>query len=101
MKDVIKMQGNYFEGGFTSTGVKPNMSVKYKIFIPEVEGELGLVFSHDGFNMQAAEAMNTLCEEGKVPPCVFIGVWPGTLSATLKGGFDRWMRMDNYDVFDP
>lgn len=94
------MKGTYFEGTFTSRVIKPNMSARYKIFVPECEGEPGLVFSHDGFNVQAAEAMQALCNEGKMPPCVFIGVWPATLEATLEGGFDRWMRMDNYDIFD-
>lgn len=94
------MDGKYFEGSFTSFGVKPGTSVKYKIFVPECEGEVGLVFSHDGFNLQAAEAMSSLADDGKAPPCVFIGVWPGALSATLEGGFDRGMRMDNYDIFD-
>ena len=46
------MKGTYFEGTFTSRVIKPNMSARYKIFVPECEGELGLVFSHDGFNVQ-------------------------------------------------
>ena len=99
----METKGVFFEGSFRSLGAKHNSEATYKIFLPNAkEGtEYGLVFSHDGFNIQAAEAMQRLYEDGLAPPCVFVGVRPATLCATLDGGFDRWMRQDNYDIFDP
>jgi len=92
----------FFEGIFKSSAVKPSSEAAYKIFVPNAEEgvEYGLVFSHDGFNIQAAEAMQKLYERGDAPPCVFVGVRPSNLMATLDGGFDRWMRQNDYDIFD-
>ena len=67
--------------------------------VPCVEVEnFALMIEHDGQNDANVNAMVKLADEGKAPYCVSVGVKPGNL--LLPDGTKRYMRMNNYDLFD-
>lgn len=82
----------------TVTGKKYKPGTEFKCFvhIPDKSGEFGLYIGHDGRNEADERALLRLAEEGKAPYCVCIGVVAGTLAS---GGYERNMRMDDYDLF--
>ena len=99
----MSLNGTFYEGIYESNNLKPGCSFKYKVYIPENyenAENLGLMVTHDGFNQPATEAMEICLKRGTMPPCVSIGTDPSNLKATLEGGFNRRMRLDNYDIFD-
>lgn len=94
-----KLDGNIYEGEFTSA-VYGRAVFPYKIFVPNIPAEeYALVVGHDFLNEGEALAMQELAKTGEAPPCIFIGVIPGKLHATLDGGFDRNLRMNTYDMY--
>lgn len=93
------MDNIIYEGSFTSK-IYDGAVFPYKIVITDPSAEeSALVIGHDFVNDGEVRAMNELMETGEVPPCIFIGVIPANLPATLEGGFDRNLRMNTYDVF--
>ena len=96
--------GTYINGVFLSRGIKPNLRVEYTVYLPTAtpkNGKYALLFSHDGSRAGTVEAAERLMQTGAMPPTVVLGAVAGYLMATLDGGIDRRMRMDNYDIFDP
>lgn len=94
-----KLIGKIYEGTHESTIYKRAL-FPYKVFVPDIPSEeYALVVGHDFLNEGEARAMQELAKTGEAPPCIFIGVIPANLPATLEGGFDRGLRMNIYDVF--
>ena len=90
-----------YSGSFRSEGKRAGTTYPYALWIPENEsGPFGVFVSHDGLNEPQAEAMLTLAEAGEAPFCAVIGISPGKMETTLKGGFSRNMRFSDYDFFD-
>ncbi len=77
---------------------KPGTSFHYAITYPVTNEPCALVIEHDGENTAEITAMARLYDEKLAPPCVHIGVRPGTL--TFESGVFRRMRCDNYDLFN-
>ncbi len=89
------------EGEYVGRVLKPGMTVKYTLDIPEIcltEKNNALVLTHDGLKLTIAKTMFELAEEGKAPYCVCLGVFPGRLNPTVENGAVRNMRPDNYDM---
>ncbi|MBR4881741.1 MAG: hypothetical protein IKU19_07390, partial [Clostridia bacterium] len=94
-----KLNGKFFEGTHTSA-IYDGAVFPYRLLVPDSPAEeYALVVGHDFLNEGEALAMQELAASGEAPPCIFIGVIPANLSATLEGGFDRNLRMNTYDVF--
>lgn len=95
-----RIEGWYF---YTSTKYKPGLRSGYKLYVsqykPSSEG-YGLVFMHDDFNISAAVVLEEMAKRGEAPACVFLNAASGFLLHTNSNGYDRGMRMDNYDIFD-
>ena len=99
----MELKGIFYEGDYTAKGKKAGMRMHYKVYIPhyaEGKEDLGLILMHDGFHDLAAEAAELNYIRGVMPACVLIGMWPGSLPTEFEGGFERGMRLDNYDIYD-
>ncbi len=91
------------EGRYVSQRIRPGTVVRYTLDIPqgfEKAKKRGLIFGHDGTCGGQLAAMERLCAAGEAPLCVHLGVPRGVLPATLEGGFNRDMRMNEYDIYD-
>ena len=100
---MTELQGRIIEGSFSSRVYKPGSVYKYIIHIPKECDEnysAALSLHHDGLNREEAFAVYALAKEGKAPFTVSIGVFPATMHSTLDGGHDRFMRINDYDLFD-
>lgn len=100
---MTELNGKIIEGNFTSGIYKPNSVYRYTIHVPEECNEnysAALSLHHDGLNRNEALAVYELAKEGKAPFTVSIGVFPATLYPTLEGGEARFMRSNDYDLFD-
>ncbi len=93
-----KLNGRIIDGTHTSK-IYDGAVFPYRIFVPDIPAdEFALVVGHDFLNEGEALAMQELALTGEAPACIFIGVIPAKLHATLEGGFDRDLRMNTYDV---
>jgi hypothetical protein len=91
------------EGKYVSQKRRPGSVFRYTVDIPrgfENAEKRGLIFGHDGTLGSHLAAMDRLSAAGEAPLCIHIGVPRGVLPATLEGGFNRDMRMNEYDIFD-
>jgi len=94
-----RLRGTVIDGTHTSK-MFDGAVFPYRIFVPDIPAdEFALVVGHDFLNEGEALAMQELAKTGEAPACIFIGVIPAKLPATLDGGFERGLRMNTYDVF--
>lgn len=100
----ITLTGTILEGTFSSVRFYPGSVFPYRVHIPakaDTPERTALLVTHDGLHTVDAWAMEQLAETGEAPCCITVGISPATLPATLSGGYDRGMRMQNYDIFSP
>ena len=87
------------QGEYRAVKHRPGNVYAYEIAVPEkTEAEYALLVQHDGLNQAECNVLERLAEEGAVPQCVCLGILPGHQAATGKGGYDRDMRMNDYDM---
>ena len=95
------MNGTEYRGEYVSTDIRSGTTYPFRIYIPRCPGETAyaVLVTHDGLNEAEAEAMEKLYESGEAPPCVIIGISPGTMFPPAPGGEARNMRFHDYDIF--
>ncbi|MBE6708961.1 MAG: hypothetical protein E7578_06950, partial [Ruminococcaceae bacterium] len=83
-----RLRGTVIDGTHTSK-MFDGAVFPYRIFVPDIPAdEFALVVGHDFLNEGEALAMQELAKTGEAPACIFIGVIPAKLPATLDGGFE-------------
>ncbi len=98
----ITLKGQTISGKYTAQNYFRGVVFEYSIFIPYIaEGcdECALLVECDGLNKAEAFAMQTLAENGEAPAFIVIGIVSGTLHSTVDGGYNRGVRLLNYDLF--
>ncbi len=102
--DEIKLNGTRIEGEYIAQNYFRGTVFRYSLYISSIcqeQEECALCVMHDGLNEEEAFALEKLADTKKAPPCISLGIVAGKLPAKLEGGFERGMRMKNYDIFGP
>lgn len=90
--------GEKIESTYIGKDIKNGTLFRYSVYQPKnanSEEETGLIICFDGENPN--EITEKLTSIGAMPPCVVIGIHPGSLEPTREGGISRNMRAEEYD----